>query len=187
MPVKWKKLFCDTDFHSFNDIYIVNERIFLKEILEILRYRLVWFNILLLIVSAVLMFEYKILSLLTYTLIINLYDILGYHFTLIRRSTRLPDKVIIRAYRIQQLIFEILVALFIALIFGLKYFISSLILKWFGIQDAMYYIFLQKQFPGKFTWMQWTPFGLIKGDLSDFEVIFQIVIGIIIAVLILIL
>ena len=159
----------------------------MKELIEIIKYRLIWFNILLLIVSTALMFEYKIFSILTYALIINLYDILGYHFTLIRRGTQLPDKVIISAYRIHQMMFEILAAVLIGLIIGWEYSIACLIIKFFGVQDAFYYLFLQKKFPGKFTWLKWTPFGIIKGDLSKFEVIFQTTIGIIIATLIIIL
>lgn len=159
----------------------------MKELLEIIKYRFVWFNLTLAIISAVLMFEYRLFSLLTFTLVINLYDILGYHFTLIRRSTQLPDKVIIRAYRIHQLVFEILVAVLIGLLVGWIYSISCVIIKWFGVQDIFYYLFLNKNIPNKFTWMKWTPFGIIKGELSKFEVIFQSVIGIIISILIVIL
>lgn len=133
------------------------------------------------------MFEYKVFSLMTFVLVINLYDILGYHFTLIRRSTQLPGKVIIKAYRIHQLIFEVLVAVLLGLLIGWTYSISCGILKWFGTQDILYYLFLKKELPKKFTWLKWTPFGIIKGDLSKFEVIFQVVIGIILALMVIIL
>lgn len=156
----------------------------MKELVSIFRYKLIWLNIILLIFSSALMFSYNFFSLVTFALAINLYDILGYHFTLIRRSTQLPDKIIIRAYRIHQLLFEILITLLIGLIAGWKYSIASLIIKWFGLQDILYYLFLQKKIPDKFTWMKWTPFGILKGDLSKFEVIFQSVIGIIISILI---
>ncbi len=129
----------------------------------------------------------QIILLLAFVLLINLYDILGYHFTLIRRSTNVPDKVIVKAYRVHQLLFEILIAVLIGLLFGWQYSITCGILKWFGLQDLLYYLFLQKKIPDKFTWMKWTPFGIIKGDLSKFEVIFQATIGIIIAILIIIL
>ncbi|MGQ9798115.1 MAG: hypothetical protein ACUVRG_02310 [Ignavibacterium sp.] len=101
----------------------------MKELFEILRYRLFWLNIFLLIISALMMFHYHFLSLITFALLINLYDILGYHFTLIRRSAQLPDKIIIRAYRVHQLLFEILFMLFIAFVIGLKYAISCSIIK----------------------------------------------------------
>lgn len=132
------------------------------------------------------MFQHKIISLLTFALIINLYDILGYHFTLIRRSTQVPEKIIVRAYRFHQLLFEMLIVVLIGFFFGWNYSVGCGILKWFGFQDLLYYLFLQKRIPDKFTWMRWTPFGLIKGDLSKFEVIFQSVIGIIIALSIII-
>lgn len=159
----------------------------MKEVLEIFRYRLLWLNFILLVVSAVMMFYYNIISLLTFAFMINIYDILGYHFTLIRRTTQLPDKVIIRAYRIHQMMFEILTAVLIGLMVGWEFSIGCVIIKFFGVQDALYYLFLQKKFPDKFTWMKWTPLGIIKGDLSKIEVIFQAVIGIIIAILIIIL
>jgi len=159
----------------------------LKELIEIIKYRFIWVNILLVILSSALMFEYKVFSLMTFVLVINLYDILGYHFTLIRRSTQLPEKVIIKAYRIHQLIFEVLVAVLLGLLIGWTYSISCGILKWFGTQDILYYLFLKKELPKKFTWMKWTPFGMIKGDLSKFEVIFQVVIGIILALMVIIL
>ncbi|MEP0860242.1 MAG: hypothetical protein HRF52_02255 [Ignavibacterium sp.] len=159
----------------------------MKELFEIFRYRLLWLNLILVALSIVLMFHYKIILLLAFVLLINLYDILGYHFTLIRRSTNVPDKVIVKAYRVHQLLFEILIAVLIGLLFGWQYSITCGILKWFGLQDLLYYLFLQKKIPDKFTWMKWTPFGIIKGDLSKFEVIFQATIGIIIAILIIIL
>lgn len=159
----------------------------MKELFEIFRYRLLWLNLILVALSIVLMFHYKIISLLAFVLLINLYDILGYHFTLIRRSSQVPEKIIVKAYRVHQLLFEILIAVLIGLLLGWQYSITCAILKWFGLQDLLYYLFLQKQIPGKFTWMKWTPFGIIKGDLSKFEVIFQATIGIIIALLIIIL
>ncbi|MFN3873879.1 MAG: hypothetical protein ACK4R9_12845 [Ignavibacterium sp.] len=159
----------------------------MKELIEIFKYRLVSLNILLVTVSAVLMFEFKVFSLLTFVLAINLYDILGYHFTLIRRSTQLPDKVIIKAYRVHQLIFEILVIVLLGLLIGWTYSINCGIMKWFGTQDILYYIFLKKELPNKFTWMKWTPLGMIKGDLSKFDVIFQVIIGIILALIIILL
>jgi hypothetical protein len=159
----------------------------LKELFEIFRYHLLWLNIVLLIISAVMMFRYQSLSLVTFALLINLYDILGYHFTLIRRSTQLPDKIIIRAYRVHQLLFEILIIFFIAFVIGWKYAIGCAIIKWFGLQDILYYLVLQKKIPDKFTWMKWTPFGILKGDLSKNEVIFQAAVGIIISILILLL
>lgn len=133
------------------------------------------------------MFLIPFLSVVTFMLLINLYDILGYHFTLIRRTTQLPPIIFIRAYRIHQFLYEVLLILFIGLLFNPKYSIACIILKWFGLQDILYYLFLQKEIPDKFTWMKWTPFGFIKGDLSKFEVIFQVTIGIIIAILIIIL
>ncbi len=159
----------------------------MKEIIEILKYRLVLLNFLLSIFFGILLFIEPVFSLLTFLLVINIYDILGYHFVLIRRTTQLPPKVIIRAYRINQILFEILVIVLIGIGFGVKYSIGCLVMKWLGVQDTLYYLFLQKPLPDKFTWMKWTPLGIIKSNLSRFEVIFQSAIGIIIALLIVIL
>lgn len=115
---------------------------------------------------------------------INLYDILGYHFTLIRRTKQLPEKVIIKAYRIHQLLFESLLVVLLGVLFGWQHSLGCVIIKWFGIQDILYYLFLQRKIPEKFTWMKWTPLGILKGDLSNIEVIFQGTIGFIIAILI---
>lgn len=159
----------------------------MKEIIEILKYRYVLLNFILILLSGVLTFILPVFSVVTFLLVINIYDILGYHFVLIRRTTQLPPKVIIRAYRINQILFEILFLILIGIEFGAIYSIGCLVIKWFGVQDILYYLFLQKSLPDNFTWMKWTPFGIIKGDLSRFEVIFQSVIGIIISILIIIL
>lgn len=156
----------------------------MKELSEIFRYRLIWLNFLLVILFSLLMVWFNFISLFSFALMINLYDILGYHFALIRRTTQLPEKVIIKAYRIHQLLFESLLVVLLGVLFGWQYSLGCVIIKWFGIQDILYYLFLQRKIPEKFTWMKWTPFGIVKGDLSKNEVIFQSTIGFIIAALI---
>ena len=60
-------------------------------------------------------------------------------------------------------------------------------MKLFGLQDVLYYLFLQKELPEKWTWMKWTPLGFLKGNLSKNEILIQAVTGIVIAVILLLL
>jgi len=114
----------------------------------------------------------------------NLYDILGYHFTLIRRTTKMPEKIIIKSYRINQLMFDVVLLILLGLYFGWVFSLCGAILKIFGLQDLLYYFFLQKKLPLKWTWMKWTPLGFIKGNLSRVEIILQGIFGTIIFLII---
>ena len=122
-----------------------------------------------------------------FILISNLFDILGYHFTLIRRTTTMPEQEIIKAYRINQLMFDAMLLIFLGLLFGWVPALCGVILKLFGAQDVTYYIFLKKSLPGNWHWLKWTPFGLLKKILSKKEIITQAIIGVIISYGILIL
>jgi hypothetical protein len=122
-----------------------------------------------------------------FILLSNLFDILGYHFTLIRRTTVMPEQEIIKAYRINQLMFDLMLLLILGLVFGWIPALSGALLKFFGMQDITYYIFLQKALPEKWHWLKWTPFGVMKKILSKKEVIAQAILGVIISFAILIL
>ena len=116
----------------------------------------------------------------------NLFDILGYHFTLIRRTTTLPEREIIKAYRINQLMFDIMLFVILGLLFGWIPALCGTVLKIFGAQDVTYYIFLQKQLPEKWHWLKFTPLGLIKKLLTKNEVLLQATVGLILSFAILI-
>lgn len=116
-----------------------------------------------------------------FVLLTNLFDILGYHFTLIRRSNTMPDKEIIKAYRINQLMFDIMLFIILGLLTDWIPAFCGAFLKFTGVQDLMYYFFLQISLPGKWTWLKWTPLGLFKKILTKKEVIFQALLGIIIS------
>lgn len=117
----------------------------------------------------------------------NLFDILGYHFTLIRRTTTMPEKEIIKAYRINQLMFDVMLFIFLGLLFGWIPALCGVILKMFGVQDVAYYIFLQKPLPETWHWLRWTPLGWFKKILNKTEVAVQAAAGLITAYTILIL
>jgi hypothetical protein len=159
----------------------------MNELINILKYRLVWLNFLLCCLLGLFAFyEYRIAGFL-FISVSNLFDIFGYHFSLIRRTNRLPEKIIIRSYRINQFMFDLLLLILIGLLFNWMTALSGWIMKLFGLQDILYYIFLQKGLPEKWTWMKWTPLGFFKGNLTRNEIVIQAVIGILIAIILLVL
>jgi hypothetical protein len=159
----------------------------MNEFINILKYRLVWLNFLLCcLVGMIAFYEFRAGGLL-FILISNLFDILGYHFSLIRRMNQLPEKIIIRSYRINQFLFDLLLLTLIGFLFDWIIALSGWIMKLFGLQDILYYIFLQKKLPAKWTWMKWTPLGFFKGNLTKNEILIQSVIGILVAIILLIL
>jgi hypothetical protein len=99
----------------------------------------------------------------------------------------MPEQEIIKAYRINQLMFDLTLLIIIGLVFGWIISLCCAILKLFGVQDITYYLFLQKPLPEKWHWLRWTPFGFVKKILSKKEVIAQAVLGAIISFVILIL
>lgn len=98
----------------------------------------------------------------------------------------MPEREIIKAYRINQLMFDVMLFIALGLLFGWVSSFCGVILKLFGMQDITYYIFLQKSFPEKWHWLKWTPFGLFKSILTRKEVIAQALVGIIISLAVLI-
>ena len=144
-------------------------------------------NFLLVIISIVLSFYHSFAVPFLFLLFSNLFDILGYHFTLIRRSTKMPEREIIKAYRINQLMFDALLLLILGLLFGWIPALCGALLKVFGVQDITYYIFLQKSLPEKWHWLKFTPLGFIKKNLSKSVVVLQAIMGVIICIVILIL
>jgi hypothetical protein len=157
----------------------------LETLKNILFYKLTGLNFLLVLLLIVLSFYTPFAVTLLFLLVSNLFDILGYHFTLIRRTNTLPEKEIIKAYRINQLMFDVMLFIFLGLLFGWIPALCGVILKFFGVQDITYYIFLQKQLPEKWTWLKWTPLGWFKKILTKKEVIFQAIIGLVICIAVL--
>jgi hypothetical protein len=158
----------------------------MKEIIQILRYKLVGLNLFLVIVFSFAMFYLEYLVPVFFILTSNLYDILGYHFSLIRRTKVMPEKIIIRSYRINQIMFDVTLLILLAVVFSPAAAFAGAVLKLFGVQDVLYYIFLRMEFPEKWTWLKWTPLGIINKSLSLKIVILQSVVGIIISIILLI-
>jgi len=99
----------------------------------------------------------------------------------------MPEKEIIKAYRVNQLMFDAMLLVILGLLFGWIPAFCGVILKLFGVQDVTYYIFLQKSLPEEWHWLRWTPFGWFKNVLTKNEVVFQAIAGLLICVVILLL
>jgi hypothetical protein len=159
----------------------------MNEFVNIVKYRLVWLNLILCIIFTILSFYFFEIAAILFILLSNLFDILGYHFSLIRRSTQPPEKIIIHSYRINQFMYDGLLLILIGIEFDWIAALSGWIMKLFGLQDVFYYVFLKEKLPQKWNWMRWTPLGFFKGDLDRNEIVAQAIIGIIIALILLIL
>lgn len=157
----------------------------MKELLKILQYKFIWLNILICLFFLTASFYYSQTAAFLFIFLSNLFDILGYHFALIRRSTQIPDKIIVRSYRINQFMFDLLLLLLIGLKFSWLAALSGWIMKLFGVQDLLYYLILNLPFPEKWTWMKWTPLGFVKGNLMKLEIILQAITGLLISIVIL--
>jgi hypothetical protein len=98
----------------------------------------------------------------------------------------MPEREIIKAYRINQLMFDVMLFIFLGLLFGWIPAFCGVMLKLFGAQDVTYYIFLQKSLPEEWTWLRWTPIGWFKNVLTKNDVIVQAALGFILSYAILI-
>lgn len=82
--------------------------------------------------------------------------------------------------------YDVLLLIIIGIQFDWIAALAGWIMKLFGLQDILYYLFLKQGLPKNWTWMKWTPLGFLKGNLSRIEILIQVVVGIIIAVILLI-
>lgn len=159
----------------------------MKDFLNILNYKLVGLNFLLVILFALLIFFSPVSSVVLFILLSNFFDILGYHIVLIRKGNDYPSKEIVKSYRVIQFLFDLLLLVLIGLLFNWIFSISGWILKLFGVQDVLYYIFLKTSLPENWNWMRWTPLGFYFGVLSKQQIIIQAIIGSVISLLLIIL
>ena len=157
----------------------------MKDLLSILKYELITLNVALTLLFIGLIYYSPFAVPVLFILASNLYDLLGYHFILVRRLDYLPEKEYIRSYRIIQLMFDITLLLLLGVSFGWIPSLCGGLLKIFGVQDLLYYIFLKKPFPKIWTWLKWTPLGFFKRKLTLTEVVIQAIAGIILGALIL--
>lgn len=155
----------------------------MKDLLAILSYRRIALNAVLILLFLGLAYYTEFAVPALFVLASNLYDILGYHFILVRKQSSLPEKEYVKSYRIIQLMFDITLLLLLGVSFGWAPALCGGILKIFGVQDLLYYVFLKKPFPKAWTWLKWTPIGFFKHKLSLHEVIWQAFAGTVIIIL----
>ena len=173
-------------YYNRSYIYLILSKT-LETLKNIFFYKLTGLNFLLVMILIAISFFTPFAVPLLFLLVSNLFDILGYHFTLIRRTNTMPEKEIIKAYRINQLMFDVILLIILGLLFGWVPALCGAILKIFGAQDITYYIFLQKPLPQEWHWLKWTPLGWFKKILTKNEVVFQAIAGLLICVVILLL
>jgi len=113
----------------------------MKDLLSILKYELITLNVALTLLFIGLIYYSPFAVPVLFILASNLFDILGYHFILVRRLDYLPEKEYIRSYRIIQLMFDITLLLLLGVSFGWIPSLCGGLLKIFGVQDLLYYIF----------------------------------------------
>ena len=157
----------------------------MKDLISILKYERITLNVVLTLLFIGFVYYSPFAVPVLFILASNLYDILGYHFILVRKLEYLPEKEFIRSYRIIQLMFDITLILLLGVSFGWIPSLCGGLLKIFGVQDFLYYIFLKKPFPKIWTWLKWTPLGFFKQKLTLPEVVIQAFAGIILSALIL--
>lgn len=113
----------------------------MKDLLSILKYELITLNAVLTLLFIGLVYYSPFAVPILFILASNLYDLLGYHFILVRKLDYLPEKEFIRSYRIIQLMFDITLLLLLGVSFGWIPSLCGGLLKIFGVQDLLYYIF----------------------------------------------
>ena len=160
-----------------------------KHFFYVLCFRSIPINIALILASAIISIQFRLVVPFLFVLVSNLFDMFGYYFVLKRRWT-LPqsfyeeedEEKYTAAYRIIQNMFDWLLFAFISVVFGLKYAIAGWILKWFALQDVLFYLFLEIPLPYIWTWLEWTPLGMLnpKKYLTKKEVLIQTFLGILI-------
>jgi hypothetical protein len=155
----------------------------MKDLLSILKYKLIALNVVLVVLFMGMVYYSQFAVPVLFILASNLYDILGYHFILIRRTDNLPEKEYVKSYRIIQLMFDITLILLLGVSFGWIPSLCGGLLKIFGVQDLLYYVFLQNPFPKIWTWLKWTPLGFFKRKLNLPEVVIQAFAGILLSIL----
>lgn len=170
-----------------------------KDYLKLARFRWIWVNLFLCLITLGLSFWKKEFLAFFFLATSNLFDMLGYYIVLRRmwgktvvsgvvvEEGELRSEIILPAYRVIQNMFDYLLLFVVFWFGGWKVALAGAILKWFGLQDVLFYLFLKVKFPTVWTWLEWTPFGLlIKGEkIHNILVIIQAILGLAISIILL--
>jgi hypothetical protein len=125
------------------------------------------------------------LYLFAFLLVFNAFDLLGYRNVLDCQREEDKSNIKLPSYRLMQTTFEIFILAVIALSSNIYVALACKLAHWFGAQDVLYYIIGGFKMDALFTWLKWTPLGIVKGDLTSKEVEIQASIGVIISLIIL--
>ena len=113
---------------------------------------------------------------LSFLLITNFFDMLGYgkRCDVIAKYSLELYQTILPYYRIAQKLTNALILLVIWFItenwlVALACFASN----FGGMQDVLYYFFGRYNFNQSYTWLRWTPLGILIGDLNKWEFVVQ--------------
>lgn len=155
----------------------------MNNLINLLKYKYIWFNIILAVISILLAYSYNFLAPLFFIFITNVFDIYGYYFVLVHKKTIWPDDEIVKAYRIIQFMFDLSILSFIFVQFGPLQTSISLLLKMFGLQDLLYFLILQKKYPANWTWMGFTPIGLFVKKIPNTIIVLQGILALFIALI----
>jgi len=179
-----------------------------RNYLLLLKWANLRYNVILLVVVLIAAIFQKNFWPFVYLLATNLFDVLGY-FVVLRRlwgvrsleventvvninEGDLHSPIILPAYRVIQHMFDYLLFIFIWVVAGFKFALAGAVLKWFALQDLLFYWVVKYPLPETWTWLSWTPLGLFKLifkkdiSLANDEVIYQGAVGVIVAILILV-
>lgn len=128
------------------------------------------------ILLLVLSFIYKPLALFGYLLVFNGFDLFGYRDC--AEGIRHNYNYRTVAYRIDQTLFQLFLLAFIWTAYGWQYAVLGEALHWFGWQDILYYLIGNYRLSKTWSWLGWTPLGIIKKKpLTKNEVVLQAIAG----------
>jgi hypothetical protein len=165
-----------------------------NEFVKLVKYAYLPYNWFLVFLTLVAQFFVPTIAPAFFIFITNLFDVYGYYFVLRRLWTNgMSDYAlgysVLVAYRIIQNFFDYTLLALIWVLFGFKFAFAGWVLKMFGLQDILFYGVLDIEPPKVWTWLKWTPFGLLENlirgkGLENWLVIVQAGLGFLIYILI---
>lgn len=141
-------------------------------------------------------FWYAPLAYIGFLLLVNVFDILGY-VNVIQQEKYYdlndPKDLSLPSYRLMQNGFGWLLFFFIFTNFSWVVAVACKLAHWSGLQDVLYYPVAKFKYDDDFTWMYWTPVGIIYYifmkplPISKTVIIIQGILGFILGLLLIIL
>jgi hypothetical protein len=106
------------------------------------------------------------------------------------RPIKITDRKFYKAtilnYRVIQTAFQLFLIATLVLSAGWLSAIGFIFIHWFGTQDILYYIIGNFDFPKYWTWLNWTPLGIVwkrdvdkKKRISNKYILIQALVGVI--------